>query len=129
MVMAGTANLARSNLDFPLSIGPVLEALEEQVVMLRLLSEMAQDPAGVTVSIGREIPTTAWPKHRWWPRPTDLTHRQGRRAGSHPDGLSHHHGCRPGGGPLPFQDPWTVTAPPGSRQRRAVQPYNCEHYD
>ena len=56
MVMAGTANLARSNVDFPLSIGPVLEALEEQVVMLRLLSEMAQDPRGVTVSIGRENP-------------------------------------------------------------------------
>lgn len=56
MVMAGTANLARSNVDFPLSIGPVLEALEEQVVMLRLLSEMAEDPRGVTVSIGRENP-------------------------------------------------------------------------
>jgi heat-inducible transcriptional repressor len=56
MVMAGTANLARSNLDFPLSIGPVLEALEEQVIMLRLLSDMAQDPRGVTVSIGRENP-------------------------------------------------------------------------
>jgi len=56
MVMAGTANLARSNVDFPLSIGPVLEALEEQVVMLRLLSDMAADPRGVTVSIGRENP-------------------------------------------------------------------------
>ncbi|WP_426995858.1 heat-inducible transcriptional repressor HrcA [Pseudarthrobacter sp. N5] len=56
MVMAGTANLARSTVDFPLSIGPVLEALEEQVVMLRLLSDMAQDPRGVTVSIGRENP-------------------------------------------------------------------------
>ncbi|MGW9412515.1 heat-inducible transcriptional repressor HrcA [Arthrobacter cupressi] len=56
MMMAGTANLARSNVDFALSIGPVLEALEEQVVMLRLLSEMAEDPRGVTVSIGRENP-------------------------------------------------------------------------
>jgi heat-inducible transcriptional repressor len=56
MGMAGTANLARSNVDFPLSIGPLLEALEEQVVMLRLLSDMAQDPRGVTVSIGRENP-------------------------------------------------------------------------
>lgn len=54
IVLAGTANLARSNVDFPLSIGPVLEALEEQVVMLRLLSEMAQDARGVAVSIGRE---------------------------------------------------------------------------
>jgi len=42
IVLAGTANLARSNVDFPLSIGPVLDALEEQVVMLRLLSDMAQ---------------------------------------------------------------------------------------
>lgn len=56
MVLAGTANLARSNVDFPLSIGPVLEALEEQVVMLRLLGDMAQDPRGVAVSIGRENP-------------------------------------------------------------------------
>ncbi|MBW4095165.1 MAG: heat-inducible transcriptional repressor HrcA [Acidobacteria bacterium] len=54
ILMAGTANLARSNTDFPLSIGPVLDALEEQVVMLRLLSEMAQDARGVSVSIGRE---------------------------------------------------------------------------
>lgn len=56
ILMAGTANLARSNVDFPLSIGPVLEALEEQVVMLRLLSDMGDDPRGVTVSIGRENP-------------------------------------------------------------------------
>ena len=56
MVMAGTANLARSTVDFPLTIGPVLEALEEQVVMLRLLSEMEQDARGVAVRIGRENP-------------------------------------------------------------------------
>ncbi|MCZ2402690.1 heat-inducible transcriptional repressor HrcA [Paenarthrobacter sp. Z7-10] len=59
IVLAGTANLARSNVDFPLSIGPVLDALEEQVVMLRLLSEMAQDARGVSVSIGRENPYDA----------------------------------------------------------------------
>ncbi|WP_323958493.1 heat-inducible transcriptional repressor HrcA [Arthrobacter sp. JZ12] len=56
IVLAGTANLARSTLDFPLTIGPVLEALEEQVVMLRLLSEMEQDALGVSVRIGRENP-------------------------------------------------------------------------
>lgn len=56
IVMAGTANLARSTVDFPLSIGPVLEALEEQVVMMRLLAEMAQDARGVAVSIGHENP-------------------------------------------------------------------------
>jgi heat-inducible transcriptional repressor len=54
MVMAGTANLARSTVDFPLSIGPILEALEEQVVMLRLLSEMEQDARGFSVRIGHE---------------------------------------------------------------------------
>jgi heat-inducible transcriptional repressor len=52
VVLAGTANLARFGHDFPLTIQPVLEALEEQVVLLRLLGE-ATDPA-VTVRIGRE---------------------------------------------------------------------------
>jgi heat-inducible transcriptional repressor len=54
MVLGGTANLARSGLDFAGSIGPVLEALEEQVVLLKLLSEMSQDAGGVGVRIGRE---------------------------------------------------------------------------
>jgi heat-inducible transcriptional repressor len=55
MVLAGTANLARSGMDFTSSIGPVLEAIEEQVVLLRLMSEMADDPAsGVSVRIGAE---------------------------------------------------------------------------
>ncbi|MCL3860589.1 heat-inducible transcriptional repressor HrcA [Actinotalea sp. K2] len=54
IVMAGTANLARSGTDFTQTIRPVLEALEEQVVLLRLLTEMAEDSAGVTVRIGRE---------------------------------------------------------------------------
>lgn len=59
IVLAGTANLARSNVDFPLSIGPVLDALEEQVVLLRLLEEMAQDSMGMAVSIGHENPHDA----------------------------------------------------------------------
>ena len=54
IVMAGTANLARSGTDFVHSIRPVLEALEEQVVLLRLLTEMAEDAAGVAVRIGHE---------------------------------------------------------------------------
>lgn len=54
VLVAGTANLARSNVDFPSSIGPVLDALEEHMVMLRLLSEMAHDAHGLGVSIGRE---------------------------------------------------------------------------
>ena len=37
VVLAGTSNLARVGTDFPLSIGPVLEALEQHVVLLKLL--------------------------------------------------------------------------------------------
>ena len=54
IVMAGTANLARSTTDFVNTIRPVLEALEEQVVLLKLLTEMAEDSAGLAVSIGHE---------------------------------------------------------------------------
>ncbi|MCG7421261.1 heat-inducible transcriptional repressor HrcA [Micrococcus porci] len=54
IVLAGTANLARSTDDFHSSIGPILEALEEQVVLLRLLTEMGQDAHGVSVRIGAE---------------------------------------------------------------------------
>ncbi|MEY9953586.1 heat-inducible transcriptional repressor HrcA [Leifsonia sp. EB34] len=54
LLMAGAANLARTETDFPGSITPVLEAIEEQVVLLRLFDEMALDQHGVAVSIGRE---------------------------------------------------------------------------
>jgi heat-inducible transcriptional repressor len=54
IVLAGTANLARAGVDFGGAISPVLEALEEQVVLLRLLSDMADDPGDVGVRIGRE---------------------------------------------------------------------------
>jgi heat-inducible transcriptional repressor len=55
VVMAGTANLARGNaLDFAGSIRPVLEALEEHVVLLRLFGETG--PQQVHVSIGEENP-------------------------------------------------------------------------
>jgi heat-inducible transcriptional repressor len=55
VVMGGAANLVRFNPDFPLTIQPVLEALEEQVVLLRLLGE-ATDPSVLTVRIGHENP-------------------------------------------------------------------------
>ena len=54
LVMAGAANLARTEKDFPGSILPVLEAIEEQVVLLRLFREMELDGRGVSISIGRE---------------------------------------------------------------------------
>jgi heat-inducible transcriptional repressor len=56
VVLAGTANLARTAaLDFPGSIRPVLEALEEQVVLLRLFGEVT-DAQTLRVSIGGENP-------------------------------------------------------------------------
>jgi heat-inducible transcriptional repressor len=54
VVLAGTANLARGGaLDFPGTIRPVLEALEEHVVLLRLFGD-SSDPQTVHVSIGGE---------------------------------------------------------------------------
>lgn len=55
VVLGGTANLTRSTSDFPLTLRPVLEALEEQMVLLKLLGETA-DPSGLTVRIGVENP-------------------------------------------------------------------------
>ncbi|MFL6136253.1 MAG: heat-inducible transcriptional repressor HrcA [Frankiaceae bacterium] len=55
VALAGTANLTRTAVDFPFSIRPVLEALEEQVTLLKLLGE-AFDPMTVNVRIGEENP-------------------------------------------------------------------------
>ena len=53
LLMGGTANLTRNAADFGGSLRSILEALEEQVVVLRLLE--AQQQAGkVTVRIGHE---------------------------------------------------------------------------
>ena len=52
-MLGGTANLTRNTADFGGSLRSVMEALEEQVVVLRLLA--AQQEAGkVTVRIGHE---------------------------------------------------------------------------
>ena len=51
IVLAGTANLARFQEDFSTTMHPVLEALEEQVVLLRLLGDTS---ANVKVRIGTE---------------------------------------------------------------------------
>ncbi|MDP9497368.1 MAG: heat-inducible transcriptional repressor HrcA [Actinomycetota bacterium] len=53
VALAGTANLARAATDFPRTLRPVLESLEEQVVLLRLLGEV-HDPTTVRVRIGAE---------------------------------------------------------------------------
>lgn len=54
ILLAGTSNLAKRQGDFPGSISPVLEAIEEQVVLLKLISEMQADQHGVSLRIGRE---------------------------------------------------------------------------
>lgn len=51
VVLAGTANLAA--VDFAASLREVLEALEENMVLIRLLGE-AKDPSMLTVRIGAE---------------------------------------------------------------------------
>ena len=53
VAIAGTANLTLSALDFPNTLRPVLEALEEQVVLLKLIGEV-NDPTTVHVKIGEE---------------------------------------------------------------------------
>ena len=55
VVLGGTAHLARYGEVFPLGLEPVLEALEEQVVLMRLLGA-ATSGQGMTVMIGRENP-------------------------------------------------------------------------
>ena len=54
LVMAGAATLARREHDFRGSIHPLLEAIEEQVTLLRLMSEMVTDDQGLAASIGTE---------------------------------------------------------------------------
>ena len=55
VVVGGTSNLARVGEDFTTTVGPVLEALEEHVVLLRLFGEAAA-PDSLTVRIGHENP-------------------------------------------------------------------------
>jgi heat-inducible transcriptional repressor len=58
VVLAGQSNLARPGTDFPRTIGPILEALEEHVTLLRLLGQLGDDPDLVSVRIGSENPVT-----------------------------------------------------------------------
>ena len=54
VVVGGTANLARFGEGFDSAIKPMLEALEEHVVLLKLLGEATSD--AITVRIGHEGP-------------------------------------------------------------------------
>ncbi len=55
VVVGGVPNLTRFGDQFETTVKPVLEALEEQVVLLRLLGEAGDSP-DVTVRIGHENP-------------------------------------------------------------------------
>ena len=107
VVLGGTANLTRSALDFPGTIRPVLEALEEQVVLLRLIGEV-QSPSRVLVRIGEENPYEGL-------RSTSVVSvgyghgeqaaRRPRRARPDPDGLRRDHVLGRRGRPLHRADP------------------------
>ncbi len=63
VVLAGTSNLVRVDAGLEQdAIAPVLEALEEQVLLIRLLHEMALETDDVAVRIGRETHHEAFSK-------------------------------------------------------------------
>jgi heat-inducible transcriptional repressor len=99
IVLGGTANLTQHALDFP-AIRPVLEALEEQVVLLRLLDQSVNPGDG---SDRQREPTRGAAGHlscdEWvWRRRSAARRR--RRAGPAAHGLRAHHGPGRRGGPL-----------------------------
>jgi heat-inducible transcriptional repressor len=56
VAVGGAANLARFGDSFELSVRPLLEALEEHVVLLKLLGTLGRDSDAVAVRIGHENP-------------------------------------------------------------------------
>ena len=55
LVISGAANLVRRDEDFSGELSKVLEAIEEQVVLLKLLDELHADQHGVGLRIGSEL--------------------------------------------------------------------------
>lgn len=55
ILLAGAANLAKSE-DLRGNISPLLEAIEEQVVLLKLIQEMQAEQHGIALRIGSENP-------------------------------------------------------------------------
>jgi heat-inducible transcriptional repressor len=55
LVVSGAANLAKRDIDFSGELSRVLEAIEEQVVLLRLIDELHADQHGVGLRIGSEL--------------------------------------------------------------------------
>jgi len=54
LVIAGAANLVRTEHDFTSSVYPLLEAIEAQVTLLKLFTEMQWETTEVQARIGRE---------------------------------------------------------------------------
>ena len=54
LAVSGAANLVRTEEDFSGNLYPVLDAIEEQVVLLKLMCELVDDTNEVAVSIGSE---------------------------------------------------------------------------
>ena len=107
VVVSGTANLARYGDSFEVDVRPLLEALEEHVVLLKLLGE-AHSGGGVLVRIGHEGP---YEELRVDQRGLDRL-RAGRRGigqpghrGSDPHGLPGHDGRRARRRPLRLAHP------------------------
>lgn len=55
LIVAGTPKLVRADNDFARSVAPVLDAIEEQVTLLRLFGEMRATTDDSGVRIGREM--------------------------------------------------------------------------
>ncbi len=55
LLMSGAANLVKTEADFSHSVYPVLEAIEEQVTVLKLFHEMREDGFDVGARIGSEL--------------------------------------------------------------------------
>jgi len=55
LVVSGSANLVRQGEDFSGELSSVLDAIQEQVVLLRLINELQADQNGVALRIGSEI--------------------------------------------------------------------------
>ena len=108
IVFGGAANLAAH--DFSKGLREVLEALEEQVVLMRLLGE-ATEPAILTVRIGAENQVAglqATSVVSTVVRERGSAAGQARRARADPDGLPGHDGRGARGGPLRRPDPGGV---------------------
>ena len=128
LLLGGTANLTRNVADFPGSLREVLEALEEQVVVLKLLAA-ASDTSTVTVRIGEENEAQEMRSTSvvsvGYGGPTPLG-RDGRRRPDQ-DGLPGHHRRRPRGGELrgghPRRPLRPVWRPPQTRRQGTTRPW------